>query len=109
VGPGDDGEIWFGAEQMPHLYHVARGKVEDMKVSRELAAFAYTAPDKTIWLGGLGGLWKMDRRGHLVQVPLTPKMTSQIPFLQSITRGRGGGMWVSLGRYGFFQFAEGGV
>lgn len=106
VAPGAGGEVWITSGAGTYLDRVAKGKVEPHKWRGDLAGFAYTARDTTIWLGGVGGLWKMTS-GRMERVALPKEMAAQAQFLQSIAQDIRGGMWVSFGRHGLFRLSDG--
>ncbi len=109
VAPDDRGAVWinFGDNGGGSpLYRVWSGKAELRKSTPGLTGFAYRAPDKTFWFGGVGGLWHLVG-GNLVQLNLPREMANRGPYLQTITQDRLGGLWVSFGRQGLYRFANG--
>jgi signal transduction histidine kinase/ligand-binding sensor domain-containing protein len=108
VAPDDRGAVWitFGDNGGGSpLYRVSSGTVELRKSTPGLTGFAYRAPDKTFWFGGVGGLWHLVG-GNLVQLNLPREMANRGPYLQTITQDRLGGLWVSFGRQGLYRFAN---
>jgi len=102
----DHGAVWVGSFEASGLYHVSNGKIDrSQKLKGELSC-AYRAHDKTFWFGGSGGLWHLVG-GNLVRIDLPPEVADQGSFLQTMTEDRRGGLWVSFGRRGLFQLADG--
>jgi len=109
VTPDDDGAVWILATDNAHIFHlylVVNGLVKLRKAPGPLGNFAYRDPDGTIWFGGTAGLWRLVK-GNLRRVDLPTEMADQAFFLQTITRDRRGGMWVSFGRHGLYRLADG--
>jgi signal transduction histidine kinase/ligand-binding sensor domain-containing protein len=109
VTPDDAGAVWILASDNARifdLYFVVNGRVNLRKAPGPLGGFAYRDPDRTIWLGGTAGLWRLVK-GDLRRVDLPTEMADQALFLQTITRDRRGGMWVSFGRHGLYRLADG--
>jgi signal transduction histidine kinase/ligand-binding sensor domain-containing protein len=109
MAPDDHGAVWVTAgdnANPSHLCHVTTGQVELRKLPGSLIAFTYRSPDKTLWLGGTGGLWRLVG-GNVVRVEIPKPASDQIHFLQAITEDRRGGMWVSFGRHGLYRLADG--
>jgi signal transduction histidine kinase/ligand-binding sensor domain-containing protein len=106
----DDGAVWITAGNHggpTNLCYVANGRVKLLQKSPgDLLSFAYRSSDKTLWMGGAEGLWRLVD-ANLVRVDLPKEMAGQSAFLQTITRDRGGGMWVSFGRHGLYRLAQG--
>src|SRR5581483_1374932 len=99
VAAGDDGVAWVSAgngDGLSTLYRVQNGRAEIAERQHGLTNFAYRAPDRTIWLGGEGGLWRMTD-GRLTQLPLPPEMANSVQFLRTVTQDRAGAVWVSFG------------
>jgi signal transduction histidine kinase/streptogramin lyase len=107
VAPDDQGAVWItaGADDSK-LFRVANGQVEPRNLLSGQAAFAYRSPDKTVWFGGVDGLWRLID-GSLVRVEMPKEMADQPFYLQTITRDAQGGMWVSFGRHGLYRLADG--
>lgn len=109
VTPDDAGTVWILASDNARifdLYFVVNGLVKLRKAPGPLGNFAFRDPDRTIWLGGTAGLWRLVK-GDLRRVDLPREMADQAFFLQTITRDRRGGMWVSFGRHGLYRLADG--
>jgi signal transduction histidine kinase/ligand-binding sensor domain-containing protein len=109
LAPGDDGAIWIAAERRPYLYlyRVFEGKVDTfLKVKSAYLNFIYRAPDKALWLGGDGGIWRLAGR-NLVRIVVPPELAKQTSFLQAITEDQRGGMWISFGSRGLYRLAQG--
>jgi len=109
VTPDDAGAVWILASDNARifdLYFVVNGLVKLRKAPGPLGNFAYRDPDKAIWFGGTAGLWRLVK-GDLRRVDLPTEMADQAFFLQTITRDRRGGMWVSFGRHGLYRLADG--
>jgi signal transduction histidine kinase/ligand-binding sensor domain-containing protein len=109
VTPDDAGTVWILASDNARifdLYFVVNGLVKLRKAPGPLGGFAYRDPDRTIWFGGTAGLWRLVK-GDLRRVDLPREMADQAFFLQTITRDRRGGMWVSFGRHGLYRLADG--
>ncbi|MGC1649021.1 MAG: histidine kinase [Candidatus Sulfotelmatobacter sp.] len=112
VAPGDRGAVWVtlgnydSSNGSSSLYRGSSGTAVLRKSTPGLGGFAYSAPDKTFWFGGSGGLWHLVG-GNLVQLDLPREMANQATFLQTITQDRVGGMWISFGRHGLYRLANG--
>jgi signal transduction histidine kinase len=109
MAPDDHGAVWVTAGDTvspSHLCHVTTGQVELRKLPGSLIGFTYRSPDKTLWLGGTGGLWRLVG-GNMARVEIPKPASDQIHFLQAITQDRRGGMWVSFGRHGLYRVADG--
>ncbi len=106
----DNGAVWIssattGAPGKAHLYYVSGGKAQ-RRLPQVISSFAYRAPDKTFWFSGEGCLWHLV--GHdFVRLNLPREIANQFPFLQAITGDEHRGIWVSLGRHGFYRWADG--
>jgi PAS domain S-box-containing protein len=106
----DNGAVWIstgttGAPGKADLYYVSGGKAQ-RRLPQVISSFAYRAPDRTFWFSGEGCLWHLV--GHdFVRVNLPREIANQFPFLQTITGDEQGGIWVSLGRHGFYRWADG--
>jgi len=107
VTADDQGAVWIGAGEEEHtrLFRVANGQVEPRNSHGEVE-FIYRSPDKTVWFGTAGGLWRLVD-GRLFRVDLPTEMADQSVFLQTITQDHSGGMWVSFGRHGLYRLADG--
>jgi signal transduction histidine kinase len=107
----DNGAVWTssgttGAPGKADLYYVSGGKAQRRRLRQVISSFAYRAPDRTLWFSGEGCLWHLV--GHdFVRVNLPREIANQFPFLQAITGDEHGGIWVSLGRHGFYRWADG--
>jgi ligand-binding sensor domain-containing protein len=109
VTPGDDGAVWITAGDRvspTNLCYVANGRVTVQKSASNILGFAYRSSDKTLWLGGDGGLWRLVD-GNLVRVDLPKDIADQAFFLQTIIEDRRGQMWVSFGSRGLYRLANG--
>jgi ligand-binding sensor domain-containing protein len=111
LAPDEDGAMQivagnFGSRSSSTLCLVAGGQVRLRKAARGLVGFSYRSPDKTLWLGGDSGLWRLVG-ADLIRVDLPKEVADQAGFLQTITEDRQGGMWVSFGRHGLYRLADG--
>jgi len=109
VAPDDHGAVWINfapSGRSSSLYRVSSITAELRRSTPGYPGFAYSAPDKTFWFGGSGGLLHLVG-GNLVQVDLPREMADQALFLQTITQDRLGGMWVSFAQHGLYRFANG--
>jgi signal transduction histidine kinase/ligand-binding sensor domain-containing protein len=112
IAADDDGAVWVGffmgqSAISNELYRVTRGQVETIRFRNPVNwGAAYRANDKTIWLGGSGGLWHLVR-GKPLQVALPKELAEHAFYLQAITENRAGGLWISFIRYGLYRFADG--
>src|SRR3984885_1266086 len=106
----DNGAVWTstgttGAPGKADLYYVS-GRKSQRRLPQVISSFAYRAPDRTFWFSGEGCLWHLV--GHdFVRVNLPREIANQFPFLQAITGDEQGGIWVSLGRHGFYRWTDG--
>jgi len=107
VAADDQGAVWITAGgDNGKLFHVANGQVESRNSPGGQVGFTFRSPDKTVWLGGLGVLWRLVS-GSLVRVAAPKEMADQAAYLQTITQDNSGGMWVSFGRRGLYRLADG--
>ena len=109
LAPGDDGATWIATLSKPdlYLYRVSNGKAETFpKLKGEALNFLYRAPDKALWLGSEGGIWRLAGR-NLVRIVLPRELAKQTIYLQAITQDQHGGMWVSFGSHGLYRLANG--
>jgi ligand-binding sensor domain-containing protein/two-component sensor histidine kinase len=110
LAPDEDGAIRISAGNFgspaTSFCLVTDGKVQLRKAPGGLVGFSYRSPDKTLWLGGDGGLWRL-AGADLIRIDLPNEMVDQASFLQTITEDRQGGMWVSFGRHGLYRLADG--
>ncbi len=108
VAAGDNGAVWITSRtDIPkaNLYYVSGGKAQ-RRLRQVISAFAYRAPDRTLWFSGKGCLWHLV--GHdFVRVNLPPEMANQFYSLQTIAGDQQGGIWVSFGRHGLYRLADG--
>ena len=81
-------------------------KPESQKAQGGLTNFAYRAPDKTLWLGGEGGLWHLID-GHFSRIEVPAEMADNAESLTSITEDRSGAQWVSFGPAGLYRLKDG--
>ena len=109
VTPADDGAVWItaGDHLSPtNLCYVASDRTTLQKSASNFLGFAYRSSDKTLWLGGEGGLWRLVD-GNLVRVNLPREIAAQAFFLKTITEDPHGHMWVSFGTHGLYLLADG--
>jgi signal transduction histidine kinase/ligand-binding sensor domain-containing protein len=108
VAPDDNGAVWITSRtDIPkaNLYYVSGGKAQ-LRLPQVISAFAYRAPDRTLWFSGAGCLWHLV--GHdFVRVNLPREMANQFYSLQTITGDQQGRIWVSFGRHGLYRLADG--
>jgi hypothetical protein len=69
-----------------------------------VASFVYRAPDKALWFGGEGGLWRM-ADGRLEKVELPKELAEGARFFTTMTHDGSGGFWV--GGYGLHRLKDG--
>jgi PAS domain S-box-containing protein len=106
----DNGAVWIstgitGSPGKADLYYISGDKAQ-RRLPQVISSFAYRAPDRTFWFSGEGCLWHLV--GHdFVRVKLPREIANQFPFLQTITGDEQGGIWVSLGRHGFYRWTDG--
>jgi len=104
IAAGEDGAVWIGAWGGSRFFRAANGKLEALNSTETGWSLVYTAPDKTVWLGGVRFLW------HLVHgdwVRVEPPEKSLDYFLQAISPDHDGGLWFSFGRHGLYRLAHG--
>jgi signal transduction histidine kinase/ligand-binding sensor domain-containing protein len=108
VAADEHGAVWISSRtDIPtaNLYYVSDGKAQ-RRLPQVISAFAYRAPDTTLWFSGKGCLWHLV--GHnFVRVNLPPEMTNQSYALQTIAGDQQGGIWLSFGRHGLYRLANG--
>jgi signal transduction histidine kinase/ligand-binding sensor domain-containing protein len=109
VAPDDAGVVWISNGEgngTSTLHRVAGDRAEFRGRQRGPVAVAYRAPDKTLWLGGAGGLVHMVA-GHLQEIRLPPEIADKTTAMLSITQDRSGGIWLSLGGDGLYLLKDG--
>jgi ligand-binding sensor domain-containing protein len=109
LAPDDGGVVWISAGDgngSSAFYRVADGKVEVQKARGGAANFTYRAADKSLWLGGEGGLWHMVN-GSFAKIELPPEMAGMAVALTAISQDGSGGMWVSFGPVGLYRLKDG--
>ncbi len=108
VTADDQGAVWIttSGNNKAKFFRVVNGQIGPRNFQGGGVGCVYRSPDKTIWFGRTDGLWHLVN-GNLVRVDLPKEMSDQAPFLQTITRDRSGGMWVSFGRHGLYRLADG--
>jgi PAS domain S-box-containing protein len=108
VAADDNGAVWISSRtDIPkaNLYYVSGGRAQ-RRGPQVVSAFAYRAPDRTLWFSGKGCLWHLV--GHdFVRVNLPREMANQFYSLQAIAGDQQGGIWVSFGRHGLYRLADG--
>ena len=108
VAADDGGAVWISAGNgtgSSTLYRVAGANLDLHAAAGGLTRFAYRAPDKTLWFGGEGGLWRM-LNGHLARVELPKEVADNAAALTTITQDASGGMWVSFGPVGLYRLKD---
>ena len=88
------------------LYHVAGTTVDAQQSLPGTYAFAYRAPDRSLWFGGEEGLWHRVGDG-LTKVELPAEIADNPRLLVVMTDDSAGGFWVSFGRAGFYRLQDG--
>jgi signal transduction histidine kinase/ligand-binding sensor domain-containing protein len=130
IASNGEGGMWVGGRGSP-LFHLHAGQQKIPGTDGWVLNAAYLAPDNTLWIGeGKSGLWhetlsqvrpagKSDKwfkmRNILFEytgrkwdfIALPPEIADQVKFVQALTQDRKGGLWVSLGRHGFYRYADG--
>jgi signal transduction histidine kinase/ligand-binding sensor domain-containing protein len=109
LAPDEGGVVWIsagGGAGTSALYRVADGKVDLQKSIAGVSRFAYRAPDKTLWFGGEGGLWRL-AGGNLAKVDLPKEMAGRARSLLTMTHDGSGGFWVSFGGPGLYRLRDG--
>jgi signal transduction histidine kinase/ligand-binding sensor domain-containing protein len=109
LAAGDDGAIWIAMVTRPnfYLYRVLDGKTETLlRLKGQYLCFVYRAPDKALWFGTDGGIWRLVGR-DLTHIGLPPELAAQVMFLQAIAQDPHGAMWVSFGSRGLYRLADG--
>ena len=103
----EGGAVWVvaGDYNSTTLYRVADGKATE-KSQQNLQNFAYRAPDRSLWFGGKGGLWRVVN-GSLNRIELPPEVAHNAIGPRTITQDPSGGMWVSFSGATLYRYAEG--
>ena len=103
----EGGSVWVvaGDYNSTTLYRVADGRATE-KSQQNLQNFAYRAPDRSLWFGGKGGLWRAVN-GSLSRIELPPEVAHNAIGPRTITQDRSGGMWVSFSGATLYRYAEG--
>ena len=107
--PDDNGAVWISASNgngSSSLYHVAGTTVDGQQSLPGTYAFAYRAPDRSLWFGGEEGLWHRVGDG-LTKVELPAEIADNPRLLVVMTDDSAGGFWVSFGRAGFYRLQDG--
>jgi signal transduction histidine kinase/ligand-binding sensor domain-containing protein len=107
LAPDDGGVVWISAGDgvgTSALYRVTEGKVDLQRSMAGVASFVYRAPDKALWFGGEGGLWRM-ADGRLAKVELPKELAEGARFFTTMTHDGSGGFWV--GGYGLHRLKDG--
>ena len=97
LAPDDEGVVWISAGDgvgTSALYRVTQGKVDLQRPMAGVSSFVYRAPDKALWFGGEGGLWRM-ADGRLAKVELPKELAEGARFFTTMTHDGSGGFWVS--------------
>jgi signal transduction histidine kinase len=108
VAADGNGAVWISSRtDIPkaNLYYISGGRAQ-RRLPQMISAFAYRAPDRTLWFSGKGCLWHLVRH-DFVRVNLPREMANQFYSLQTITADQHGGIWVSFGRHGLYRLADG--
>ena len=109
VLPDEGGAVWITAsngENASAFYRVAGGVISARPFPAGVSSFGYRAPDKTLWFGGEGGLWRM-AGDALTKVELPTDLANQGRRLQSMTHDRSGAMWVAFNNFGLYRLKDG--
>ena len=109
VVPDDNGAVWISAANgsgSSSFYHVAGTTVDTQQPLPGTYAFAYRAPDRSLWFGGEEGLWHRVGDG-LTKVELPAEIADNPRLLVVMTDDGAGGFWVSFGRAGFYRLQDG--
>lgn len=109
LAPDEGGVAWVSAGNgagSSRLYRLVDGKTELLQSQAGASHVAYRAPDKTLWFGGEGGIWRLAGR-ILTKIELPPEMTSYLANLLTMTQDQSGGTWVSFGSRGLYRYAGG--
>ena len=107
LAPDDGGVVWISAGDgvgTSALYRVTEGKVDLQRSMAGVSSFVYRAPDKALWFGGEGGLWRM-ADGRLAKVELPKELAEGARFFTTMTHDGSGGFWV--GGYGLHRLKDG--
>ena len=107
LAPDDAGVVWISAGDgvgTSALYRVTQGKVDLQRSTAGVSSFVYRAPDKALWFGGEGGLWRM-ADGRLAKVELPKELAEGARFFTTMTHDGSGGFWV--GGYGLHHLKDG--
>ena len=109
LAPDDGGVVWISAGDgvgTSALYRVTEGKVDLQRSMPGVSSFVYRAPDKTLWFGGEGGLWRM-ADGRLAKVELPKEVAEGARSFTTMTHDGSGGFWVSFVGLGLYRLKDG--
>jgi signal transduction histidine kinase/ligand-binding sensor domain-containing protein len=107
LAPDDEGMVWISAGDgvgTSALYRVTQGKVDLQRPMAGVSSFVYRAPDKALWFGGEGGLWRM-ADGRLAKLELPKELAEGARFFTTMTHDGSGGFWI--GGYGLHHLKDG--
>ncbi|HUL95290.1 MAG TPA: triple tyrosine motif-containing protein [Usitatibacter sp.] len=105
VAPDDGGAVWINASDgagRSALYHVAGGRVAALALPGGASSFTYRAADKSVWLGGEDGIWRV-QGGVPRRIALPPETADFLRFLTAATEDSAGAMWFSFAGGGLFR------
>ena len=108
VAADNNGAVWITSRtDIPkaNLYYVSAVSAQ-RRGPQAISAFAYRAPDRTLWFSGNGCLWHLVGQ-DFVRVNLPREMANQFYSLQAITGDQKGAIWISFGRHGLYRLADG--
>ena len=111
LGTGNHNSLWVG------LTNTNRTPGEDFFQLQDGGLVPYTGgptditasyrePTGTLWMGGIGGLWRLEDRKWEAVAPPTELSQAAIQMrarTQTIVRDAGGALWLSVVRTGLFQ------
>ncbi|HEY0332561.1 MAG TPA: two-component regulator propeller domain-containing protein [Stenotrophomonas sp.] len=101
IAAGGPGVLLAGSRNHPLMHLQGDRQLSFLDLAPPITA-AHRDREGVAWLGGPGGLWKL-QDGHLEEVTALP--VSGYSGVQAIARGKDGGLWVSLNTPGLWHLS----
>ncbi len=112
LGAGNHNSLWVGTQHSDSglsgddFFRLNDGLMEPYADGPGGITASYREPTGALWVGGYGGLWRLeDRKWERMSTPpelATRATTTRIP-IQAITRETRGTVWLSVARAGLFR------